>query len=60
MVYALPIGLSFFGNAYIKPKLIVIAFAYEQAPKHKVKPEFKKSFLSLVVGCYYLDNFFND
>lgn len=44
-VYDLPIGLSFFGTAYSEPKLIGIAFAYEQASKHRTKPEFKKSFL---------------
>ncbi len=44
-VYDLPVGLSFFGTAYNEPKLIAIAFAYEQASKHRVKPEFKKSFL---------------
>lgn len=44
-VYDLPVGLSFFGLAYSEPKLIGIAFAYEQASKNRVKPEFKKSFL---------------
>ena len=44
-VYDLPVGLSFFGTAYSEPKLIGIAFAYEQASKHRTKPEFKKSFL---------------
>lgn len=44
-VYDLPVGLSFFGTSYSEPKLIGIAFAYEQVTKHRVKPEFKKSFL---------------
>lgn len=44
-VYDLPVGLSFFGTAYSEANLIAIAFAYEQATKHRVKPEFKKSFL---------------
>jgi amidase len=44
-VYDLPVGLSFFGNSYSEPKLIAIAYAYEQATKNRVKPEFKKSFL---------------
>ncbi len=44
-VYDLPVGLSFFGTAYSEPKLIGIAFAYEQASKNRVKPEFKKAFL---------------
>jgi amidase len=43
--YDLPVGLSFFGTTYSEPKLIGIAFAYEQASKHRTKPEFKKSFL---------------
>jgi amidase len=44
-VYDLPVGLSFFGTSYSEPKLIGIAYAYEQASKNRVKPEFKKSFL---------------
>lgn len=44
-VYDLPVGLSFFGTSYSEPKLIGIAFSYEEASKHRVKPEFKKSFL---------------
>ncbi|MCI4443624.1 MAG: amidase [Lentimicrobium sp.] len=44
-VYDLPVGLSFFGTAYSEPKLIGIAYAYEQASKNRVKPEFKNSFL---------------
>jgi amidase len=44
-VYDLPVGLSFFGTAYSEPKLLGIAYAYEQASKHRVKPAFKKSFL---------------
>jgi len=44
-VYDLPVGISFFGTSYSEPKLIGIAFAYEQASKNRMKPEFKKSFL---------------
>jgi amidase len=44
-VYDLPVGLSFFGAAYSEPKLIAIAYAYEQASKNRIKPQFKKSFL---------------
>jgi len=44
-VYDLPVGLSFFGTAYSEPKLVGIAYAYEQASKNRTKPEFKKSFL---------------
>jgi amidase len=45
MVYDLPVGFSFFGSAYSEPKLISIAYAYEQASKERTKPSFKKSFL---------------
>ncbi|TRX16551.1 amidase [Flavobacterium franklandianum] len=44
-VYDLPVGLSFFGTSYSEPKLLGIAYAYEQGSKHRVKPTFKKSFL---------------
>ena len=44
-VYDLPIGLSFFGTAYTEDKLIGIGYAYEQASKKRVKPQFKTSFL---------------
>jgi amidase len=46
MVYALPVGLSFFGPAYSEPVLFSIAYAYEQASKHRIKPEFKKAFFA--------------
>lgn len=44
-VYDLPVGLSFFGTAYTEDKLIAIAYAYEQASKKRVKPEFKITFV---------------
>ncbi|MEC5158107.1 amidase [Chryseobacterium sp. MP_3.2] len=44
-VYDLPIGLSFFSGAYREGEIISFAFAFEQATKHRVKPEFKKAFL---------------
>jgi amidase len=44
-VYDLPVGFSFFGPAYSEPKLISIAYAYEQASKERTQPSFKKSFL---------------
>ncbi|HZT57679.1 MAG TPA: amidase [Pyrinomonadaceae bacterium] len=37
-VYGLPIGISFFGRAFSEPKLIRIAYAYEQASKHRQPP----------------------
>jgi len=36
----LPIGISFFGRAYSEPVLIKIAYAYEQASKHRRAPTF--------------------
>ena len=44
-VYDLPVGFSFFGTAYSEDKLIGIGYAFEQASKKRVKPEFKPSFL---------------
>lgn len=44
-VYDLPVGLSFFGTAYSEPKLIGIAYSYEQVSKNREKPGFKKAFL---------------
>jgi amidase len=44
-VYDLPVGFSFFGSSYSEPKLISIAYAYEQASKERVAPNFKKYFL---------------
>ncbi|HEY6504220.1 MAG TPA: amidase [Chitinophagaceae bacterium] len=46
LIYGLPVGLSFFGPAYSEGPLISIAYAYEQASKNRVPPNFKKSFLS--------------
>lgn len=45
-VYNLPIGLSFFSGAYREGEIIALAYAFEQATKHRVKPEFKKAFLA--------------
>jgi amidase len=36
----LPVGISFFGRAWSEPKLISIAYAYEQATKHRRPPTF--------------------
>jgi len=43
-VYDLPVGFSFFGQAWSEGKLISMAYAYEQASKHRSKPEFKERF----------------
>ncbi|WP_374949493.1 amidase [Mucilaginibacter sp.] len=37
----LPMGLSFFGTAWTEGELIRIAYAYEQASKKRVRPQFK-------------------
>lgn len=36
----LPVGISFFGRAWSEPTLIRIAYAYEQATKHRRPPRF--------------------
>jgi amidase len=36
----LPIGISFFGRAYSEPTLIKLAYAYEQATRHRRAPQF--------------------
>jgi amidase len=38
--HGLPIGISFFGRAYSEPVLIKLAYAYEQATKHRRAPRF--------------------
>jgi len=38
--HRLPVGISFFGRAYSEPTLIKLAYAYEQATKHRRAPEF--------------------
>jgi amidase len=39
-VHGLPVGISFFGRAWSEPTLIKIAYAYEQATKHRRPPAF--------------------
>jgi len=46
MAYELPVGFSFFGPAFSEGVLIGMAYAYEQASKHRIPPNFKKSFLA--------------
>jgi len=40
MYKGLPVGISFFGRAWSEPKLIALAYAYEQATKHRRPPAF--------------------
>lgn len=39
----LPVGISFFGKAWSEPMLLEIAYAYEQATKHRKAPKYIKS-----------------
>jgi len=39
----LPVGISFFGRAWSEPTLIKLAYAYEQATKHRRPPAFPPS-----------------
>jgi len=41
--FGLPIGISFFGAPWSEPKLIKVAYAFEQAHKARRKPEFLPS-----------------
>ncbi len=42
-VFGLPIGISFFGRAWSEPKLIKLAYSFEQLSKVRMAPEFKSS-----------------
>jgi amidase len=39
-IHGLPVGVSFFGRAWSEPTLIRMAFAFEQATKARIKPQF--------------------
>jgi amidase len=45
MVYGLPVGLSLFGSPYSEPQLLGMAYAYEQATKHRKTPGFLKTMI---------------
>ncbi len=42
-VHGLPVGISFLGRAWSEPTLLKIAFAYEQATKHRRPPTFGRT-----------------
>jgi amidase len=39
-VFGLPVGISFFGTAWSEPKLIKLAYSFEQATKFRKPPQF--------------------
>jgi amidase len=39
-VFGLPVGISFFGTAWTEPKLLRIAYAFEQARQARRAPRF--------------------
>jgi amidase len=41
-VAGLPVGLSFIGTAWSEPRLLQIAYAYEQATRHRAPPAFRE------------------
>jgi amidase len=43
-VHGLPIGISIFAGAFSEPELISMAYAYEQATRHRKPPAFRTSF----------------
>jgi amidase len=42
-VHGLPVGLSFVGAAWSEPRLIALAYAYEQASKARKTPTYRKT-----------------
>ena len=42
-VFGLPVGITFMGRAYSEPTLIRLAYAFEQATHHRVRPRYKRT-----------------
>ncbi|GAB3943927.1 amidase [Spirosoma harenae] len=45
-VHNLPVGFSLIASAYQEGQLLAMGYAYEQASKKRIKPEFKESLIS--------------
>ncbi|HTY64634.1 MAG TPA: amidase [Acidobacteriota bacterium] len=46
-VFGLPLGISFIGRAWSEPRLIGLAYAFEQATKHRTAPRFLPTVLGV-------------
>ena len=42
-IHGLPVGISFFGRAWSEPKLIEIAYSFEQKTKARIVPQFQST-----------------
>ncbi len=42
-VFGLPVGITFMGRAYSEPKLVRLAYSYEQATRHRAPPKYRST-----------------